>query len=97
MLTRGTPWKKGHAWPLVLARFAPHGFLATTARFEMASKSQQPSGGDGALSSLNAGIERLGLAEEISSVTPVKAVFGSVGVLLAMIRVRSPQSATASS
>ena len=37
---------------------------------------------------LNAAIEALNLAKEISSVTPAKAVFGSVSVLLVMIRVR---------
>ena len=33
-------------------------------------------------------IEVLNLAKEVSSITPAKAVFGSVSVLLAMIRVR---------
>ena len=37
---------------------------------------------------LNVAIETLNLAKEISSVTPAKAVFGSVSVLLTMIRVR---------
>jgi len=36
---------------------------------------------------LNVAIEGLNLAKEVSSVTPAKAVFGSVGALLAMIRV----------
>ena len=34
----------------------------------------------------------MNLAKEVSSLTPAKAVFGSVGVLLTMIRVRSPLS-----
>ena len=42
---------------------------------------------DGILSSLNAAIEAMNLAKELASVTPAKAVFGSVGVLLTMIRV----------
>ena len=39
------------------------------------------------VSSLNAAIETLNLAKEISSITPAKAVFGSVGVILTMIKV----------
>jgi hypothetical protein len=54
----------------------------------MATISQRPKGRDGALSVLNAAIEALNLAKEISSITPAKAVFGSVSVLLAMIRAR---------
>ena len=56
----------------------------------MAANSQRPSGRDSVLSSLNAAIEVLNLAKEVSSVTPAKAVFGSVSVLLTMIRVRAP-------
>ena len=44
---------------------------------------------DGTLSSLNAAIEAMNLAKEISSMTPAKAVFGSVSILLTMIRVGS--------
>ena len=43
---------------------------------------------DNALSLLNAAIEAMNLAKEVSSMTPAKAVFGSVGILLTMIRVR---------
>ena len=53
----------------------------------MVAKSQRPKGLDGALSSLNLAIDALNLAKEISSATPAKVVFGSVSVLLAMIRV----------
>jgi hypothetical protein len=42
---------------------------------------------DGALSLLNAAIEAMNLAKEVSSATPAKAVFGSVSVVLTMIRV----------
>jgi hypothetical protein len=42
---------------------------------------------DNTLSSLNVVIEALNLAKELSSITPAKAVFGSVGVILTMIRV----------
>ena len=45
---------------------------------------------DDALALLNMAIEAVNLAKEISSITPAKVVFGSVGVLLTMIRVRSP-------
>ena len=43
---------------------------------------------DNALSLLNVAIEAVNLAKELSSVTPAKAVFSSVSVLLVMIRVR---------
>ena len=43
---------------------------------------------DNVISTLNAAIEAMNLAKEFSSVTPAKPVFGSVSVLLTMIRVR---------
>ena len=43
---------------------------------------------DNASSLLNVAIEAMNLAKEVSSMTPAKAVFGSVSVLLTMIRVR---------
>ena len=49
---------------------------------------------DDTLPLLNVAIEAVNLAKEISSVTPAKAAFGSVGVLLKMIRVCSPPSPT---
>ena len=55
----------------------------------MAKKSQLSKGQDGTVSSLNLAIEAMNLAKEVSSFTPAKAVFGSVSVLLTMIRVRS--------
>ena len=54
----------------------------------MGTESQRPKGRDGTFSSLNVAIEALNLAKEVSSVTPAKAVFGSVSILLTMIRVR---------
>ena len=54
----------------------------------MATKSQRPKGRDGILSSLNMAIDALNLAKELSSITPAKAVFGSVSILLTMIKVR---------
>ena len=56
----------------------------------MTDKSQQPKGRDGVLSTLDLAIDALNLAKEVSSVTPAKAVFGTVAILLAMIRVSPP-------
>ena len=55
----------------------------------MQSKSQRPNEREGVISALNAAIETLNLAKEISTITPAKAVFGSVSVILGMIRVSS--------
>jgi len=43
---------------------------------------------DNSLSLLTTSIEVMNLAEELSSIAPAKALFGSVSVLLIMIRVR---------
>ena len=53
----------------------------------MEAKSQRAKGRDGAISALNVAIETLNLAKEVSSITPAKAVFGSVSVILTMIKV----------
>ena len=53
----------------------------------MTDKSQQPEGQDGVLSTLNVAIDTLNLAKEVASITPAKAAFGSVAILLAMVRV----------
>ena len=53
----------------------------------MEAESQRPKARDGVVSGLNTAIEALNLAKEVSSVTPAKAVFGSVSAILAMIRV----------
>lgn len=45
---------------------------------------------DGALSSLNVATEAMNLAKEVSAITPAKAVFGSVSILLTMMRVCFP-------
>ena len=60
----------------------------------MTTTSQRPDRREGALSPLNAAIEAMNLAKEISSITPAKAVFGTVSVILTMVRVRSPSFAT---
>ena len=53
----------------------------------MATNSQRPKGRENNVSLLNAAIDAMDLAEKISSITPAKAVFATVGVLLAMIKV----------
>jgi len=53
----------------------------------MTDESHRPKGRDGVLSSLDVAIDGLNLAKEISSITPAKVVFGSVAILLTMIRV----------
>ena len=53
-----------------------------------AKNSERQKRRESALILLNAAIEAMNLAKEISSATPAKAVFGSVGVLLTMIVVR---------
>ena len=53
----------------------------------MASKSQRPKGKENVVSLLSAAIEAINLAENLSSITPAKAVFGTVNVLLTMIKV----------
>jgi len=53
----------------------------------MTTKSQQPKNREGVLSSLNVAIDIVNLAKEVSDVTPAKAAFGTVGILLTMIRV----------
>ena len=49
---------------------------------------RQPKRREGNISALNAAIESLKLAENISSITSAKTVFGFVSALLTMIRVR---------
>ena len=56
----------------------------------MNANSQRQKGQGGIPSALNVAIEVLNLAKEASSITPAKVVFGSVSVLLAMIRVCPP-------
>ena len=54
----------------------------------MVTNSQRPKEREGVLSALNVFIEASNLAKEISSITPARAVFGSVAVILTMIGVR---------
>ena len=55
----------------------------------MDANSQPQKREDDPLSLLNVAIEAMNLAKEVSSATPAKAIFGSVGALLTMIRVHS--------
>ena len=57
----------------------------------MASNFLRPDSGRGnAISLLDAAIEVLNLAKEISSIAPAKAVFGTTSALLVMIKVCFP-------
>ena len=53
----------------------------------MDAGSQRQNRQDITLSLLNAAIDAMNLAKEAVSGTPAKAIFGSVGILLTMIRV----------
>ena len=53
----------------------------------MEAKTQRHKEQEGAISALNAAIKALNLAKEISSIISAKTVFGSVSVILTMIRV----------
>lgn len=55
----------------------------------MDPKSQRPKYRDATLASLNAAIKLVNLAEEASTIKPATAVFASVSVTLATIRVGS--------
>lgn len=55
----------------------------------MEVNSQQQKHQENVLTLLNVAIEAANLAKEVSSVTPAKVVFGSVGTLLEMVRVRT--------
>jgi len=54
----------------------------------MDMKSERPKRQDNALSSLNVAIEATNITREVLSITPAKAVCGSVSVVLTMIGVR---------
>jgi hypothetical protein len=58
----------------------------------MVFDSLQSKGRDRTISTLNVTIEVLNLAKEVSSIAPAKAIFGTVSILLTLIRVRGLQS-----
>jgi len=53
----------------------------------MKAGSEQPKGRECAIQELNTAIKATTLAEKASPIAPAKIVFGSVGILLAQIRV----------
>lgn len=79
----------GWGFGFSLAAFTPHHPLAATTNFDMDPGTQENKTSERALAALNVFIEGLNLAKEVASATPAKAVFGSVAVLLSMIRVSS--------
>ena len=56
----------------------------------MSTKSQRPKRPDAILSSLNAAIDAMNIAKDVLGMTPAKAAFGTVSVILTMIRVGFP-------
>lgn len=66
---------------------APTSFRSYQDSQSMDSKPKQSKRRQDALSTLNVLIEGLNLAQNLSSVTPVKAVFSTVSIILTMIRV----------
>ena len=70
----------------------PHAALVSRSYLEsqrstMKAKFQQPKEREGVISELNTAIETLNLAKEASGIAQAKAVFGSVSIILATIRV----------
>ena len=55
----------------------------------MTDNSQPPKGRGRVISTLNIAIDSLNIAKEATSTTPINPVFGSVALLLTMIRVNS--------
>jgi len=72
------------------AAFIPHHLYLLPATSTMDPTSQRSKGQDRTISALNGAIEILNLAKEAASATPAKAVFGSVSILLTIIRVGLP-------
>jgi hypothetical protein len=88
---RVTIWQRllpsglGWAWA-VLTAYPPRRFLVLPRISTMDPKSQRSKRQNVTLL-LDAAIEAMNLAKEISSMTPAKAVFGSVSIILTMIKV----------
>ena len=74
---------------LSLAAWASYRFVFATASSAMTSKSQQPEGRDGTLSTLDVAIDVMNFAKGVSVIAPAQAAFGSVSAILTMIRVHS--------
>lgn len=56
----------------------------------MPTSSKRTKSRDSTLSALDTAIEDLTLVNEVSTIAPAKAAFGSVGIVLTMIKVRFP-------
>ena len=54
-------------------------------------RSQRSKRQDGILSSLNTAIDAMNIAKDVMGMTPAKAAFGTVSVLLTMIKVSFPR------
>ena len=85
-MTEWTPDLFDRIWNL---RYNPRVALFSRdyADFSMKTEFHLPKEREGVASALNAAIGAVNFAKELSSVTPAKAVFGSVSVILTMIRV----------
>jgi len=80
-------WDQGFSSRRPARRIAPLSFPWLPWVSTMTTKSQRPKGRDGALSSLDGAIQAVDLAKEDSRTTQAKVAFGSVGALLAIIKV----------
>ena len=88
---RNSKWLFTRSRVWVLSAF--HTVLSQLPRTStMDPKLLRPKRQDNTLSSLNAAIEAMNLAKEVLSLTPAKAVFGTVSIVLTTIRVRFPSS-----
>ena len=66
---------------------APRCFSQSPLVLAMNTKSQRPKRPDAIFSSLNAAIDAMNIAKDVLGMTPAKAAFGTVSVILTMIRV----------
>ena len=73
----------------IRVRTFPHRSPVTTCISTMTDKSQRQKGGGKVIPALNIAINGLNIMKEATSTTPVNPVFGSVAILLTMIRVSS--------
>ena len=92
LVARGGQWRDGHpsllGFRFFLTAGTPYRFLAAICVLTMGDNShERPRGRDSSLSPFSMAINGLNLTKEFSSITPAQAVFGSVSVLLTMIRV----------
>ena len=78
-------WRVGSELPPTLPPRCT--ILSRPPRVSFTEVEPQPKGRESAISALNAVVEALNLAKEVSSIVPAEAVFASVSVILAMIRV----------